>query len=229
MEGLTTPAIVLTLAGDELPELAWHNELHGLTFRIGDRYLKWNPRSTGIDLAREQARLRWLEGRHPAPVVLDFGEDDEAQWMLTAAVPARSAVQSDASVPPEVAVPAIALGLRAIHALPVDEFPSELLGSSWADLEPPQLGPKPPIDGRVVVHGDACAPNTLIGTEGEWAAHVDLGDLTVGDRWADLSVASMSLEWNYTPPLEDLFWSTYGVDRDEERIRYYRALWELES
>jgi kanamycin kinase len=229
MEGLDIPDIVLALASGDVPELAWHNELGGLSFRLGERYLKWNPRSTGIDLDRERVRLKWLERRHPAPIVLDYGDDGDAQWMLTVALPARSVVQSDRSVPPEVAVPAIAHGLLALHALPVEDFPDELLLASWANREPPELGPKPAIDGPVIVHGDACAPNTLIGADNTWAGHVDLGDLTAGDRWADLAVASMSLEWNYSPPLEALFWSTYGVHPDKERIRYYRALWEAES
>jgi kanamycin kinase len=228
-QGLDVPAIVLELANGDVPELTWRNELHGLTFRLGERYLKWSPRSTGIDLNRERVRLKWLQGRHTAPVVLDYGEDGDAQWMLTAALPARSVVQSDRSVPPEVAVPAIAHGLLALHALSVEEFPEELFVGSWVNRESPQLGPKPAVDGPVVVHGDACAPNTLIGADNTWAGHVDLGDLTVGDRWADLAVASMSLGWNYTPPLEELFWSTYGVLPDEERIRYYRALWFAES
>jgi kanamycin kinase len=229
-EGLDVPAIVLETANGDMPELTWRNELHGLTFRLGERYMKWSPRSTGIDLNRERVRLEWLQGRHPAPVVLDYGEDEIAQWMLTAALPARSVVRSDRSVPPEVAVPAIAHGLLALHGLSVEEFPAELSIGSWANREPSQLGPKPAVDGPVVVHGDACAPNTLIGADNTWAGHVDLGDLTVGDRWADLAVASMSLEWNYTPPpLEELFWRTYGVLPDEERICYYRALWYAES
>ena len=82
-------------ASGDVPELAWHNELGGLCFRLGERYLKWNPRSTGIDLRRERARLKWLERRHPAPVVLDYGDNGDAQWMLTVALPARSVVQRD--------------------------------------------------------------------------------------------------------------------------------------
>ena len=49
----------------------------------------------------------------------------------------------------------------------------------------------------MVVHGDACAPNTLISLAGEWVGHVDFGDLAVGDRWADLAIASLSLDWNF--------------------------------
>ena len=38
------------------------------------------------------------------------------------------------------------------------------------------LGTPPPIDKLVVCHGDACAPNTLLDGDGNFAGHVDLGD-----------------------------------------------------
>ena len=37
------PEVVLKLAAGSEPELVWRNELGGLTFRIGDRFIKWNP------------------------------------------------------------------------------------------------------------------------------------------------------------------------------------------
>ena len=77
------PDVVRRLAGSDLPMLEWRNELGGLTFRIGDRFVKWNPRTTGIDLARERDRLDWLAGRHPAPRVVDYGADEDAQWLVT--------------------------------------------------------------------------------------------------------------------------------------------------
>ena len=58
---------------------------------------------------------------------------------------------------------------------------------------------------------------------------VDFGDLGVGDRWADLAVASMSLDWNFGEGLQDDFFAAYGVEPEPERIEYFRALWRLES
>jgi kanamycin kinase len=79
----------------------------------------------------------------------------------------------------------------------------------------------------VVCHDDACAPNTLIADNGRWSGHVDLGDLGVADRWADLAVATWSTEWNYGPGWEQPLLDAYGVEPDAERTRYYRLLWEL--
>src|SRR5688500_14728803 len=82
----SVPSVVLELAAGEELELVWRNELGGLTFRISDGYVKWNPRRTGIDLQREIDRLGWISTRHPAPSVIDSGSHHAAQWFLTAAL-----------------------------------------------------------------------------------------------------------------------------------------------
>jgi kanamycin kinase len=229
LEGIEVPRIARTLAGGRDPELAWRNELGGLTFRIGARYLKWNPRSTGTDLERERVRLAWLSERHPAPRVLDHGSDGEAQWLLTEGLPGGPAVGDEWRARPSEAIRAIAAGLRAIHAVPIEDFPAEWTAQVWVGRQPPSLGSRPPIDTPVLVHGDACAPNTLISHEGAWTGNVDFGDLAIGDAWADLAVASMSLDWNFGEGHQPEFFKAYGIQPDEERIRYYRALWHLES
>ena len=223
------PPIVLELAGQRPVDLVWRNELGGLTFRIDDRYLKWNPRRTGLDLERERVRLEWLSDRHPAPRVLGSGADDEAQWLLTAAVPGETAVGDTWRARRPEAIRAIATGLRAIHAIPIDDFPAHWTSDVWVGRTPDSLGPRPPLDDVVLVHGDACAPNTLISLAGAWTGNVDFGDLAVGDRWADLAVASLSLDWNFGEGHQDELFDAYGIAADHERIRYYRALWELES
>jgi kanamycin kinase len=229
LDGLEMPAVARQLAGSQEPELIWRNDLDGLTFRIGDRYLKWNPPSTGVDLERELVRLRWLSVRHPAPRVIDYGVDGDAQWLLTEALPGGSAVGDEWRARRPEAIRAIATGLRAIHAIPIDHFPAEWTAEVWVGRQPPSIGARPPIDDPVLVHGDACAPNTLISQDGTWTGNVDFGDLAVGDRWADLAVASMSLDWNFGEGHQPEFFDAYGIAPDEDRIRYYRALWDLES
>ncbi len=224
------PDIVLVSAAGRSVELMWRNDLGGLTFRMGDSVIKWNPRATGIDLARERSRLEWLAGRHPAPRVISYGEDDKAQWMVTATVPGDSAVGDRWRARRPEAIMAIATGLRAIHAIRIDDFPPEWTAQVWLGRMPDSLGPRPPVvDGPVLVHGDACAPNTLIADDGRWTGNVDFGDMAIGDRWADLAVASMSLDWNFGEGHQDELFEAYGIQPDAERIRYYRALWDLES
>ena len=115
-------------------------------------------------------------------------------------------------------------------ALPVADCPFDWSIATRIQHRVPVEQLKPPaIDRLVVCHGDACAPNTIIVPNGSPAGHVDLGALGVADRWADLAVASMSLDWNYGPACEDAFFAAYGVARDEERIAFYRHLWDHED
>jgi kanamycin kinase len=223
------PQVVLGLAAGRPAELVWRNELGGLTFRVERTFVKWNPRATGIDLRRERTRLEWLAGRHPAPRVHSYGEDADAQWLVTTAVPGECAVGERWRARRSEAIQAIADGLRALHAVAVDAFPDAWTPDVWAGRSPASLGPRPPVGDRVLVHGDACAPNTLISDRGRWAGNVDFGDLAVGDRWADLAVASMSLDWNFGEGHQTEFFDAYGIEADPERIAYYRALWHLES
>jgi kanamycin kinase len=49
-----------------------------------------------------------------------------------------------------------------MHTMPIDAFPGAWVSEAWANRRPPSLGGAPPVDDVVLVHGDACAPNTLI-------------------------------------------------------------------
>jgi kanamycin kinase len=67
----------------------------------------------------------------------------------------------------------------------------------------------------------------LIDNFGNCSGHVDLGDLGVADRWADLAIATWSLDWNYGPGWQHVLLDAYGIAPDEKRISYYRLLWDL--
>lgn len=253
---LPAPPSIAALAGPHPMRPVWRNEAGGLTFEIttpeGRRFVKWTPHGSGIDLAAETARLRWASAFTPVPQPLDSGEDDTGTWIMTAELPGESAVSARWLADPKTAVVAIGVGLRALHdRLPVpacpftwavDERVARALRSDrrsdparWhpdhATLSPKEvltrLADPPPIDRLVVCHGDACAPNTLIGEDGTWSGHVDLGALGVADRWADLAVATWSLDWNYGPGWQPVLLDAYGVEPDPERIAYYRLLWDL--
>lgn len=86
------------------------------------------------------------------------------------------------------------------------------------------LADVPSIDQHVVCHGDSCAPNTLLSDAGSWSAHVDLGDLGVADRRADLAIATWSADLNYGAGWGRPLPEAYGIAPDAERIRYYRLL-----
>jgi kanamycin kinase len=144
-------------------------------------------------------------------------------WLHTARLTGRSAVDSRWADDPRTAARAIGDGLRRLHdALPVDDCPFER--PSWVPDD------APPADRLVVCHGDACSPNTLLTDDGTFSGHVDLGDLGVADRWADLAIATLSLDWNFPTEgaggFQEVLLDAYGVTADVDRIAYYRLAWD---
>lgn len=227
------PPRVRELARGETLVPLWVNELGGLTFRAGDRVIKVGPRNAETSFADEAKRMRWAAAFTPVPRVLEHGADEAHEWLVTAALAGTSAVAPRWVADPATAVRAVGRGLRALHdALPVPEcpfewsVPSRIANAARRGIRvPDDLTTAPPIDRLVVCHGDACCPNTLLGDDGRWSAHVDLGALGLGDRWADIAVAAMSTGWNYGPGWEAPLLEAYGVEPDEARLAYYRDLW----
>ena len=218
----------------------WQNGAGGLTFSVAERdghpsfFFKHNPPGSGESLADEANRLRWIAGKHPAPEVVALEISDGHEVLMTKAMSGTSAVDEKWKNDPSVALRALGEGLRRLHELPVDDCPYD-----WgvehrvrADSITPQalaaIGEQPPVDRLVVCQGDPCVPNTLIAEDGSFLAHVDLARLGVADRWADLAVMTLSFRWNYANYDEADFWAAYGIEPDERRIAYYRALWNAE-
>lgn len=251
------PAALARFAVGAPLEPVWRNETGGLTWRSlgpdGDArlYLKWSP-AGGPDLGQEAQRLAWLAGRLPVPEVVLHGADATGGWLVTRAILADGAVSPRWRDDPRTAARAIGVGLRRLHEeVPVAGCPftwsvEERLeavherlaaGQGQERWHPDHRGldaetalrllADVPDPDPVVCHGDACAPNTLIDDDGRWAGLVDLGRLGVGDRWADLAVATWSLDWNYGPGWEGTLLDAYGIEPDPVRSAYYRLLWDL--
>jgi kanamycin kinase len=257
-ESTHVPAAVRSLARGESLREVWANEVGGITFEVAGgprrRFIKWVPVGSGLDLGSEVARLNWVANFTSVPRVLEYGEDENGAWHVTAPLRGESAVSERWKRDPARAATAIGASLRAFHeAIPVDGCPfkwsaQDRLADSrrlaeFGRLDPATWHPEhqrltvdqallrltrtPPVDRPVVCHGDACLPNTLLSADGGFTGHVDLGAMGVADRWADLAVATWSTVWNYGPGWEEPLLDGYGVGPDPERTSYYRLLWDL--
>ena len=123
MDAVSIPAGDLAIP-DRVREVArgaavvpvWRNEIGGVTFRTGDdRYVKYGPRHAETSMAAEAGRLDWARWRTPVPEVLEVGEDGDHEWLVTRALPGRSAVDPYWLGEPAIAVRAVGEGLRALH------------------------------------------------------------------------------------------------------------------
>lgn len=217
---IVTPHEVAALAGQQSVQCVWVNELGGLTFDIGDTFVKWAPPGSRLPIHDEAERLQWASRFVVVPEVVDAGPT----WIRTKKLPGRSAIY----VEPKSAVRAIGEGLRQLHdTLPADQCPfSWSVESRLTRAIAPIDEAAPPIGQLVVCHADACAPNTLIGDDGRCTGHVDFGRMGVADRWADIAIATYSTNWNYGEGWEGELLAAYGIAPDAERTRYYRLLWD---
>lgn len=231
---IPVPEQVRALAHGARLEPVWRNGIGGLTFRTDDgRFIKWGPHDAEANMRDEAERMHWARRWITVPEVLEQGQDDAHEWLVTVAIDAASAVDARWAHDPEVVVRAVGAGLRALHdALPVAECPWEW-SAEWriahaarrGTIVPADLAIPPAVDRLVVCHGDACLPNTLLDARGRPVAYVDLAALGTADRWADIAVASMSTRWNFGPGWEDVLIDAYGIEPDRERLEYYRRLW----
>lgn len=239
---MAVPAVVTRFAAGGALRPVWRNALGGLTYEVPGRgFVKWAP--PGLDLAPEVRRLSWAAPFVTVPTVLEHGADPDGSWMVTAPLLGRNAAEDRWRAEPERAVEAVGAGLRALHAaLPVAGCPFDWdVATRRAGIHHPDpqrfaltpaevlriLDDPPEPDRLVVCHGDACVPNTLLDDDGRCSGHVDLGNLGVADRWADLAAATWSTVWNYGPGHERRLLDAYGVAPDPERLFFYRLLWDL--
>ena len=91
-----------------------------------------------------------------------------------------------------------------------------------------------PEEDNVLTHGDFCLPNLF--TDGKrFSGCIDLGSAGICDRWMDLALGWRSLKHNsdghygkiYPGIHPDDLFRAAGIPKDEEKLRYYILLDEL--
>ena len=94
---------------------------------------------------------------------------------------------------------------------------------------------KPDDSELCVSHGDLCLPNIFIDS-GRLSALIDIGDMGVADKWRDISLLYRSLKHNFDGTYggkvykgfdPDCLFEYLGVEKNEQKLRYYLLLDEL--
>lgn len=235
VDGENPSDVVLALAQGRELRPVWRNELGMVTWQIGvgaeREFVKDGWRHRFFEPETEAQRLRWLATFVEVPEVVDVGHTDTAQiWLRTRGLPGDSAVAPHHVARADVIVPALGAALRRFH----DRVPVASCPFSWriedrldAQLVAPALNDSPAEDDLVVCHGDACNPNFLFDEVGRFTGFVDVGSAGVGDRYADLAPAVLSLGWNFGPHWQDAFLAGYGLeDVDDDKLAWYQWFWE---
>ena len=189
----------------------------------GDCVLKIEPIG---EEARNAARtMRWLQGRFPAPRVLETVEQEGMSFLLMTRVRGAMACDARWMSRPSALVDLLAQALHALWALDIGDCPaSSGLDAKLRDAaravargdvdvehtEPETFGPggfrdpadllrwltdNRPEETLVCSHGDFCLPNVFL-EEGCVAGLIDWGRAGVCDRWQDIALCWRSLRHN---------------------------------
>lgn len=224
-----------------------------------EAYLKVQRLGSTEPFERDVAIHRWLQNHVPVPAVLEFCQDLTHAYLLLQAVPGLPASDAHFEAEPVRLVQCLAESLLQLHALPLEHCPFEQgLSTKLAqaeqhvragrvdadDFEPAHLGQTPeallvqlfqrrPVhEDRVFTHGDACLPNFILATDGQFKGQlnglIDLGRAGISSRWQDLALVLRSLAHNgHGPELQKAFLAAYGTDWDRELYDYYVLLDEF--
>jgi aminoglycoside 3'-phosphotransferase I len=227
--------------------------LHGRA-RAPDLYLKHGTGLIADDVVDEAVRLRWLAPHLPAPPTIRHDVVPDQAWLLTTALPGRTAYQwLDAGDNAAAIVDVLADFIRQLHAVPVaacpfasdhfrrlacararidaglvdeEDFDDERRGWSAEQVWAALQELLPLAPDPVVTHGDYSLDNILL-ERGRVTGCIDVGRLGVADRYQDIAVM-----WNclgeFGADLQQRFLRRYGIDRpDERRLRFHLLLDEL--
>ncbi|MEG3164905.1 APH(3') family aminoglycoside O-phosphotransferase [Sphingomonas sp. PB2P19] len=218
-------------------------------------YLKHGTGDVAAAVTDEMSRLAWLAHRAAVPELCGFVALPDAAWLLTTAIPGRTAFQwmEDSPQDRPVIVAALAAHLRSFHALPTDLCPfdsglphrmmlararidadqvdAEDFGDEHAGWTPlavwdEMVAELPLAADPVVTHGDYSLDNILI-ADGRVTGCIDVGRVGVGDRYQDLAIL-----WNclgeFDEALQAQLFRDYGIaDPDRAKLRVFTNLDEF--
>lgn len=220
-----------------------------------DHYLKHGPGDVAAAVREEAARLRWLAGRVAVPELIAFADEGDAAWLLTAALPGKTAweVLDAGDEDAGAVVDAIAACLQEWHALApkdcpfdasapqrlaaaraqidaglvdTDDFDSERTGWSAEQVWDALAALPLPSAPQVVTHGDFSLDNILI-ADGGVSGCIDVGRAGLADRYQDIAIL-----WNclgeFGPHLQRRLLAALGEGSgDRARIDFHLLLDEL--
>jgi kanamycin kinase len=242
-----------TLAYQLIPELStWR-----LTHPDGSvRFAKVDRAGRYPSLAGEAERMVWAAAYFVVPVVVDLVQRPDCTVLVTEGLAGRDATDPAWRADVPGLITALGTGLSAFHDAVEEEWcpfrfdVARALHHVAHRVEIGAIDPggfhevhryltpaaalsrleatAPGSEDLVVCHGDYCPPNALL-TGGRVTGYVDLGELGVADRWWDIAVGAWSVGWNFGKENEALFYETYGITPDPDRIAFYRLLYDLVS
>lgn len=218
-----------------------------------DLFLKHGSGAVAAALMEEAARLHWLHERWPLPRLVHFEFARESSWLLSEALPGRTAQEWLTDVPQRAVqiVATLAQFLRRLHALPAeqcpfnadhhvrlaqarhrlerglidtDDFDEARQGWSPEQVWQALLGYLPLNADAVVCHGDFSPENILMTAPDTVSGVIDLGRAGVADRYQDLAILWNRLD-EFGTGLQRQLFADYGIAQpDRHKLDFHLCL-----
>lgn len=264
-EQACAPAPVPAGMADQLAGYSWARDKvgqsGGAVYRLHSKtgapelYLKTGRDRVADDIGDEMVRLGWLAGRMPVPSVLHFVRTADQAWLLTTAMPGKTAYQMMLAYPDRrlAIVDALARCLKRLHAIPpsacpytsdhayrlalararidarlVDEgdFDDDRQGWTANQVWSALQDLLPLAPDPVVTHGDFSLDNLLM-RDTEVVACIDTARVGIADRYQDLAIAWNCLD-EFGAPLQQRLLRQYGIGQpDGRKLQFFAMLDEL--
>jgi len=196
-------------------------------------YLKIRSEQTDR-LSSEYQMLKWINQRVPTPEPLYYSREGTTEYLLTTEVKGNPTYQVE-STEHETAVRVLAETLRKIHSLDTRGCPAKHRIDDWImflrgkGVDVSLLGDWRPEENLCFTHGDYCLPNIIVhGDRLSGIIDWDYGGLS--DPYADFVSCTWSIRYNFkgeSETLIPLFFETYDLAVDDEKLGFYRRLNEL--
>lgn len=219
-----------------------------------DLYLKRGRGDFAVDAADEGARLAWLEGRVLAPAMRACVEEAGTTWLLSTALPGRTAWQvlkeAEPAEHPALAA-TLATFLRRLHDLPAadcpfdsghahrleqararldaglideEDFDDERRGWSAERVLAEMTALLPLLEDTPVVTHGDYSLDNILVADGAVTGVIDLGRLGLADRYQDLAILWNGLR-EFGDDVAAAALRAYGAwPSDEHRMRFHLLL-----
>jgi len=225
---------------------------HVTTMDSGPCYLKIGTGDAAVDMGEEVRRLHWIGNRLPVPQALFHETIDGVTYLLITEIQGKPSHEYKEVLYPQKVVESLALTLRQIHELPINECPfntileDELAESnhrvqkglldrvafvSATGQEPETLleeleNQRYIVQDLVFTHGDYALPNVIM-QDNTVTGIVDWGIAGIADKHRDFMCIEKSINRNLGPEWTSLFYDEYGeTEVDVKRIQFY---WQLDQ
>ncbi len=175
----------------------------------------------------EAQMLRWLQGKIPAPDIIEHIAENECSYMLMSRCQGKMACDPYYMERPKLLAELLADTLQKLWSVDISDCPCQ-----WtlqrrlevaeenvihncvdvADAQPDTFGPNgfrdpehllywlkenQPEQSETLSHGDFCLPNVFLKGDGA-AGLIDLGKSGIADPWQDIALCVRSLDNNYS-------------------------------